>query len=225
MQNLQIYDKLLQFPLFQGLGNNDLIHIAGHTKFDFRKRTAGKCIIEEGQKCDGLHFLVNGKLLMHTSAYDHSYAINEETPAPYTVQPECLFGITQRYRSSFTTLSDTNFIIIDKREVEKLCDTFTVFRMNLTNILATLAQRQFAKPWRRQPTDLCGRITAFITSRCQYPAGRKEVMILMAQLADELNDNRQNVSRALNLMQSKGLLSLHRGRITVPSLERLIIGQ
>ena len=225
MQTLQIYDRLLQFPLFQGLGINDLTHIAGHTKFDFRKYAAGKRIIQEGQICNELLLLTNGKLLVCTSAYDHSYSVEEEMPSPYAVQPECLFGLTQRYRSSFTAMTDTNFIAIGKREVERLCDTFTVVRMNLTNTLATQSQRLAARPWRRQPADLSGRIVAFIVSRCQYPAGRKTIKILMSQLAEELNDNRQNVSIALNDMQRSGLMSLSRGRITVPSLERLITGQ
>ncbi len=225
MQTLQIYDRLLQFPLFLGLGMDDLTHIAGHTRFDFRKYAAGKRIVGEGQICNEILLLTNGRLLMRTSAFDHSYSVEEEAPAPYTVQPECLFGLTQRYRSTFTAITDTNFIAIGKKELERLCDAFTVVRMNLANTLATLSQRQSARPWRRQPQELSGRITAFIADRCQYPAGRKTVRILMSQLASELNDNRQNVSTALNSMQNDGLINLHRGRIVIPSLEKLITGR
>jgi len=49
------------------------------------------------------------------------------------------------------------------------------------------------------------------------------VQILMTRLAMEVNDSRLNVSRALNAMQQRGLLRLHRGRIEVPSLERLLM--
>ena len=45
----------------------------------------------------------------------------------------------------------------------------------------------------------------------------------MEQLALELNDSRLDVSRALNAMQADGLLVLHRGRIEIPSLERLLM--
>jgi hypothetical protein len=31
---LQLYDQLLQFPLFQGMSRDDLSQVAGHTKFD-----------------------------------------------------------------------------------------------------------------------------------------------------------------------------------------------
>jgi DNA-binding GntR family transcriptional regulator len=45
----------------------------------------------------------------------------------------------------------------------------------------------------------------------------------MERLAVEVNDSRLDVSRALNDMQRRGLLELHRGRIVIPSLERLFM--
>ena len=45
----------------------------------------------------------------------------------------------------------------------------------------------------------------------------------MQQLADQLNDSRLDVSQALNQLQKEGLLSLYRGRIEIPMLERLLM--
>jgi DNA-binding GntR family transcriptional regulator len=45
----------------------------------------------------------------------------------------------------------------------------------------------------------------------------------MKQLANELNDSRLDVSKALNEMEEDGLLNLHRGRIEIPMLERLLM--
>ena len=45
----------------------------------------------------------------------------------------------------------------------------------------------------------------------------------MERLAEELNDSRLNVSRVLNRLQAEGLLELHRGRIDIPQLERLLM--
>ena len=45
----------------------------------------------------------------------------------------------------------------------------------------------------------------------------------MQQLAQEMNDSRIDISRALNQMQADGLLTLHRGRIEIPMLERLLM--
>ena len=64
---------------------------------------------------------------------------------------------------------------------------------------------------------------SFFLDHCVYPAGRKDIRILMAQLAQEVGDSRLDVSRVLNAMQAEGLLYLHRGRIEIPSLERLLM--
>jgi ABC-type metal ion transport system substrate-binding protein len=77
--------------------------------------------------------------------------------------------------------------------------------------------------WRRAPQTLEDRIVRFLLDHAVYPAGPKSVQILMTRLAMEVNDSRLNVSRALNAMQQRGLLRLHRGHIEVPSLERLLM--
>ena len=44
----------------------------------------------------------------------------------------------------------------------------------------------------------------------------------MTVIADILNDNRFNVYRALNDLQSRGLVILHRDRIEVPAMQDLL---
>ena len=45
----------------------------------------------------------------------------------------------------------------------------------------------------------------------------------MKQLAELLNDSRLDISQTLNEMQADGLLSLHRGRIEITMIERLLM--
>ena len=48
-----------------------------------------------------------------------------------------------------------------------------------------------------------------------------ELKIKMEDLATIVNDTRNGVSKALNSMQDKGLLELHRGEIVIPAAEKL----
>jgi hypothetical protein len=45
----------------------------------------------------------------------------------------------------------------------------------------------------------------------------------MKQIANDLNDSRLDISQALNTMQQDHQLTLHRGRIEIPLLERLLM--
>ena len=114
---MEIYDRLLQFPLFQGMSHNELMQVVAHTKIGFTKSAAGKRIVREGDTCTHLFFLISGTLTAETTADDGSYTVVEQLSAPYILQPERLFGIQQRYTSSFTAATPCHFITIDKQEV------------------------------------------------------------------------------------------------------------
>lgn len=220
---MTIYDQLLRFPLFQGMSHADLTEVVGHTKFGFSKLAAGKRAVREGDVCNHLIFLTNGTLQSETHSDDRSCRVVEHLSAPYLIQPYHIFGLTQRFTSSFKTETACNFITIDKQEVLLLMETQLVFRLNLANIMATDTQRLRHHAWRSTPKSLRERIVRLFFSRCLYPAGQKTFFVLMQHIADELNDSRLDISRALNQMQQENLLTLYRGRIEIPSLERLLM--
>ena len=223
MAVLQIYDRLLQFPLFQGMSRDDLEIVAGHTRFGFQKVTAGRQIIHAGDPCTHLYFLINGTLKIETYSDDSRYSVIEQMSSPYILQQESVFGYYQRYTHNFYALTDANFLTLDKEEVVRLSEDFLVFRLNLMNHLATQSQKLIQMQWRRSPLSLRERIVRFFFQHTLYPAGPKTFHILMERLAEEVNDSRLNVSRALNRMQETGILELHRGRIEIPQLERLLM--
>ena len=223
MAVLQIYDRLLQFPLFQGMSRDDLEIVAGHTRFGFLKVPAGRQIIHAGDPCTHLYFLINGTLKIETFSDDRRYSVTEQMSSPYILQQESIFGYYQRYTHNFYALTDANFLTLDKEEVVRLSEDFLVFRLNLMNHLATQTQKLIQSQWRRNPLSLRERIVRFFFQHTLYPAGPKTFHILMERLAEEVNDSRLNVSRTLNRMQETGILELHRGRIEIPQLERLLM--
>ena len=223
MPILKIFDQLLQFPLFQGMSRDDLEIIAGHIRFGFVKIPAGRPVAEVGDACQQLFFLINGSLKVETSSEDYGYTVTEHFSAPYVLQQEAVFGYYQRYTHNYTTISDANFLTIEKEELLRLLEDFLVFRLNLVNFFATQSKKHSRLLWQSSPQDLRGRVVRFLTSHCLYPAGQKTFSILMEQLALELNDSRLNVSRVLNQLQRDGLVELHRGKIVVPQLERLLM--
>lgn len=220
--SLQLFDQLLKFPLFQGMSRSDLEQIAGRTRLDFVKHSSGKVILREGESSTRLCLLLSGTLEVTTVSDDHSYSMTEHLQAPFLLQPETIFGYQQRYTATFSTLTPASFMLIDKEEVMRLSSQLLVFRINLLNIFATQTQKQNRIPWRRYPATLEERIVRFIAARCIYPAGPKTLRILMTQLALEIGDSRLDVSRALNRLAERHLLTLHRGRIEIPQLEHLL---
>jgi CRP-like cAMP-binding protein len=217
------YDQLLQFSLFQGLSRSELLQMAGNTRFGFHKLEAGKILIHEGDTCQQVYFLVRGTLQVVCHSDGRGYFMSERLQAPWQLHPEALFGTTLRYSYTVSSLTDCHFIVLSKDEVLRLLDEMLIFRLNYLNLLATKSQQHAHRSWRRSPSSLSDRLVRFFIDHVVYPAGRKELHILMKQLAMEVNDSRLNVSRALNGMQRQGLVELRRGCIIIPSLERLFM--
>lgn len=221
MPHLQLYEKLLELPLFQGMSRDDLDTVVGQTRFNFGKFRPGEVVAKAGTECHHILFLLTGSLTVESKADDYSYAFIEDIAAPHMLQPEYLFGISPRYTRTYIAREDCSFITLSKTETLKLTDDFIIFKLNLLNIISTRAQKAAQCPWRPNVTDLRSLIYRFFSTHCLYPAGHKTVVIKMVKLAEELNDSRLDISRALNQMQSQGLLQLYRGRIIIPKLELL----
>lgn len=204
------------------MSRDDLEIVAGHTRFGFLKVSAGRQVIRTGEACTHLFFLINGTLRVESFGDENRYSVVEQMSSPYILQQEGIFGYNQRYTHHFYAMTDVNFLTLDKEEVVRLSEDFLVFRLNLLNHYATQTQKQIHQQWRRSPQTLRERIVRFFFQHTLYPAGPKTFYILMERLAEELNDSRLNISRTLNAMQADGLLELHRGRIEIAQLERLL---
>ncbi len=220
---LRLYDQLLLYSLFLGMSRSELLQLVGNTRFDFRKYEAKEQVVKEGDGCTHLFFLMQGNVSVSSYSDNHHFRVEETLSAPWIIEPEHLFGLSTHYTKSVTALTTCHFVLLSKSEVQRLLDTFLTFRLNYLNLLSTSVQQLSRRFWRRTPQTLEGKIIQFFIDHCVYPAGPKVFYILMAHLAEVLNDSRLNISIALNEMQQKGLLELHRGRIQIPSLERLFV--
>ena len=223
MPSLKIYDQLLQFPLFQGMSHDDLEIVAGHIRFGFMKVSPGKRIITAGDPCNQLFFVIGGTVKVEHFSDDGRFSVLEHMSAPYVIQQEAIFGYYQRFTRSISAQTDVSLLTIEKEEVLRLLEDFLVFRLNLVNHFATQTQKLSQQFWRTPPLSLREKVIRFLVAHCSYPAGSKTFFILMERLALELNDSRLNVSRVLNQLQYDGLVELHRGRIVIPQLERLLM--
>lgn len=222
MPSIQLYDQLLQFPVFQGMSHEDLMEVVAHTKFDFLKIPQGGILIHDGDECNKLYFITSGSVSQVMYSDNKKYYIREHLQAPFVIQPERLFGLNLQYSAEVTATTCINCFAISKEEMRNLSDNLMVFRINLLNIYATLAQKYQRYLWQTPAEDLPQRLIRFFVSHCSYPAGKKEFHILMERLADEMNDSRLDVSKALNRLQSDGYISLSRGIIHINALEKLI---
>lgn len=216
-----MFDTLLQLPLLQGLASEDFTNILEKVKLHFVKMKTGETIAQAGAPCDRLIFLLNGEISITTTSADGAYSITEYIHAPYLIEPQSLFGMHTNYTAKYVATTEVNSVHVGKAAVTNHLLKYEIFRLNYINIASSQTQFLHSKLWESTPADLDGRIRHFILTHLKRPQGPKSIKIKMEDLALILNDTRNGVSRALNQMQEKGLLELHRGGIVIPAAEKL----
>lgn len=204
------------------MSKSELAKIVGAVKLDFGHLSEGKTIIKQDQQCEGLCFLMEGKMLMQTESNDHSFVVTETIEAPNVLQPEVLFGLKTRYTHHFMAAEETHYIIIPKMSITQIMLNNEIFRLNLLNLISTKTQRYRQLLWRPEKDNLEQRITSFIFRHIEYPGGPKTLSIKMDDLAVQLDESRLTVSHVLNQMNDKGLIRLSRKEIYIPAFEKLI---
>ena len=217
-----MFDTLLQLPLFQGLAQEDFTNILGKVKLSFTKHKAGEVIVKAGDTCSKLIFVLKGEISSCTSSANTSYSSTEYFQAPYVIEPQSLFGMSTSYVSAYTAQTETHTVSISKAFVMRDPCKHDIFRLNYMNIISNRTQMLHNRLWAVFGNSPESRIIHFILSHTERLSGEKILKIKMEDLAQIINETRTGVSKALNTMQTKGLVELHRGEIILPNVENLI---
>ncbi len=216
-----MYDKLLQLPLFQGLGKNEFTQILEKVKFHFHKLTPNSILVREEEACDKLIFILDGEIFSEICDPQQKYMLQETLKAPYIVEPYSLFGIRPFYNATYFTVCETNVLTIGKNFLLDKLNKYDIFMFNYLNMLSGRAQTLNQKLWNLRIGNTYERIMNFLLIRCNCIKGPKTLYVRMEDFADMLTDTRINVSIALNDMQNEGLLKLSRKKIFIEDLEKL----
>lgn len=219
---LDSYSLLSRLPLFQGMSGSEFDDIISHVRLGFSKTNGGETVVVEGDSADRLVFVVKGEVVSEVFAADHGYSVAEVIHAPCVLQPEALFGLTQRYTKTFRAVTQCNLLSISKADAVSLTTTSEVFRINVLNTLCAMTQKLQRMPWRVKPQSVRQKIFSFVGNRCSRPAGHKVVNIGMVRLGNEISESRLNVSRELKALHNEGLIIQKRNSFIIPALEKLI---
>lgn len=216
-----MFDTLLQLPLFQGLAQEDFTCILEKVKLHFTRYKAGETIVQAGENCDRLLFILKGEVSLLTTAQPFSYTFIEHIPAPGVIEPQSLFGMSTCYVANYVALTEVHTVSIEKSFVLSRLFQYDICRLNYMNLIGYRAQNFYKRTWSAYDSDLRKRIAAFILKRAERPLGVKILKIKLEELAEMIFSTRANVSKVLNAMQEEGLVELHRSKIIVPQAEKL----
>lgn len=219
----RFFDRLISLSLFQGLSTDDFLQIAERVHFDFRTLHEGRTILREGDPCEHLLCSLSGTIYQEKRSDSGSYILREYSTQPTLFQPERLFGLRPRHTATFVAASEeVQLMSIPKNEVREVLFQCLPFHINYLNHVCTAQHLCEAQLWHPHSDKLDQQFLRFLLRRCTRPAGRKELIVDMIALAQELSTTRIRVSNMLNDLAERGLIERRRRHIYIPSFEQLV---
>jgi CRP-like cAMP-binding protein len=221
-QQESFYEILLQQPLFQGLGYNDLTDIVEKVKMNFQKTPAGTVIYHETDPCNELLFVLKGNISVSHTSQNKRVSFHETWAPPTVVGISNIFGISQYHSRTYRALSDIQTLSIKKEFITHNLLSYEVFQYNLLGMLSTRTQRSDRMLWESPDASLLKRFLQVCRQNFLRPFGEKEIHGKMIDLAVYVDATRLNLSRLLNKLEQENLIKMERKRIIIPNFEFLI---
>ena len=218
-----MYDKLLKLPLFQGLSKYDLTVILEKVKIEFRNYKPDELLVRQDEPCTELIYLMDGTIKTCTVDNEAHFTLIEMIQGDFLIEPYSLYGIRPFYNATYRAETEVNVLVVKKKDIIPILCKYDIFNLNFFNLISNRAQTMQQRLWNTHIGNSLERIVNFMSMRCATPAGTKILYVTMEDLADMLDDTRINVSRVLNMLQDKGLISLSRKVIKMNDLKELVL--
>lgn len=138
-----MYDLLLQLPIFQGLSSEALTSILGTIPFGFCKYKEGQVIIQSGDVCDHITFVLSGSVKMYQPVFDGRISVCQTFEGPHTLPFYYLFGVHNCSENTLIASSENVGVMeLSKEHFLQLLPQHPLLLVNVLNMLSTHAQKQ-----------------------------------------------------------------------------------
>lgn len=131
----------MQLPLLRGASQSKLSEVVGRMKLHFFKAEEGATVVEHGQPCTSLMFVISGSVRLFMRSGDGSFTVAQTLDAPQLLAPDCLFGYDTVYPCRVTALTPASFMEISKEDFRRMLAMDSVFLFNYLNAICTGSQR------------------------------------------------------------------------------------
>lgn len=216
-----MFEKIQQYPLFQGLSFRDISEIIEWMKLDFNQHSSGDTIVIQSEKCNSIIFILNGTVCAEYMDEENRFTLTEYLNTPHVLEPYNIYGMYQRYNRTYWMQTDGSSLVIPKSVFNELIRRYQIIRTNYMNMICSRLQKCNHNLGKMGNNDIRAKIATVIRNSSSICKGHKFIKIKMETLANIIGETRLNVSRELNKMNKEQLINIKRGEIEVFELSKL----
>lgn len=216
-----MYEILKGLPLFHGATTERISDIVGKAKFHFLKYLAGERIVEVGESCSHVKFVISGEVRSSISNFTERFKVSQTLVAPAVIAPEFLFGRATNYPCRVEAITDVSILQISKNDYMNILNSDHVFLYNFLNILSMNAQKSVDGVLALSSGDLEERIAFWIIALTQRTGKDIVVSCRQRDLYSLFGVQRTSFISTLESMKQRGIIDYSQNEIKVISREKL----
>lgn len=220
MQITSIYDTLLELPLFRGVSRDRISEAAGSAKFHFVKYAPDAAIIEAGEACTHIKFIISGAVRLVIANPDNGISVSQTLYGPDVILPDFLFGRATTYPCSVTAITHVSILQILKEDYLKILKLDEIYTINLLNYLSMNAQKSVDGTLALMTGDLEHRIAYWIIALTQPTAHSIELSGGSKSLCRAFGVEETAFLVTVDKMVDKGLIEYSRSTDTISVVDR-----
>lgn len=216
-----MYEILMALPLFHGVSYNKISEVVGNTKFHFLKYLDGEPIIEAGQPCTHIKFIISGSARVSIVNSDGRFRVSQTLSHPDVIAPEFLFGRATVYPCSVTAIDAVGILQIAKADYVRILNSDPIFLFNFLNTLSVNAQKAVDGVLALTNGSLEERIAFWIIALTQR--GGRDIVLSCRQrdLYSLFGVQRSSFLATLEGMKARGLIDFNQNEIQICSRDAL----
>lgn len=217
-----MYEILMRLPVFNGVTYSRLEEIVGNTKFHFLKYLEGDKIIEAGEQCTHIKFIISGSARVSIVNSDGRFKVSQTLSMPDVIAPEYLFGKATRYPVSAVALEPTGILQIEKQDFLHILSTDPIFLINMLNMLSVNAQRSVEGVLALTTGSLEERIAYWIVALTQRRGTDIVLSCRQRDLYSLFGVQRTSFIATLDSMKQRGLIDYNQSDIMIKSRSEML---
>lgn len=217
-----MYEILMALPLFHGVSYSKLSDVVGNTKFHFLKYLEGEKIVDAGEACTHIKFIISGSARLTIVNSDGRFRVSQTLKRPAVIAPDYLFGRATAYPCTAVAIEPAGILQISKSDYVKILNTDPIFLFNFLNMLSVNAQKAVDGVLALTTGSLEERIAFWIVALTQR--GGEDIVLTCRQrdLYSLFGVQRSSFIATLEGMKSRGLIDYTQNEIHIKSRQDMV---
>ena len=201
-----MYQQLMQLPLFQGVSTDKITALVEKLPFHFLKYYNGEQVLQAGDTCTHLKFIVSGRVRLTTPCDHLRVTFSQTLSSPHVLAAEYLFGRETVYPFSAVADGPCGILQLLKSDYIKMVNTDKVFLFNILNYLSSGSQRNVSSVLSARNGSVIERLAILVDTLTVTGSTDITLNYKQKDLCSLLGTQRTTLVASLDKLQEKDIL-------------------